>query len=348
MYKRNHGIELLRIVSMFYIVMFHIPTWGMVHITADMPVTLNYVILAVSYLGGGLGNCAFVLISGYLLIDKEFSVKRIIRLWFQVLCWSIFCGIIAFAIGTHEVNVKSVLSMVFPLSFNEYWYISTYMVVMLISPYLNKFLLTLSRKEYKRLIVIGLILFSVMPTLLGESGKWLSGTNSIAIFLVLYILGGYISLFEVELMHRRRAKAIGVLMWFALVMTIFVMKYISKSWDLGLDIFYFVWPMDKLSVIIVAVWWFLIFKDSTIRLPRYLLTMAGSVFGVYLFHIGRLRYYLLQNFFDYTPYYGGKIFLVLFVIEVLSIFGVGIVLDLLRKKLLEERILILLLEKMLK
>lgn len=84
----------------------------MVHINADMPVTLNYVILAVSYLGGGLGNCAFVLLSGYLLIDKSFSVKRIIRLWFQVLCWSIFCGIIVFALGAHEVNVKTVLSMI--------------------------------------------------------------------------------------------------------------------------------------------------------------------------------------------------------------------------------------------
>ena len=340
--KRNHGIELLRIVSMVYIVMFHIPTWGMVHINADMPVTLNYVILAVSYLGGGLGNCAFVLISGYLLIDKSFSAKRIIRLWFQVLCWSIFCGIMAFALGTHDVNVKTVLSMIFPITFNEYWYISTYMVIMLISPYLNKLLLTLTQKEFKRLIAICLMLFSVIPTLLGENGKWLTGTNNLAIFGVLYILGGYIRLFKVELVHRQKAKVIGVMMWGTLVMTIFAMKYISQNYKLGWDIFYFVWPMDRLPVIIVAVWWFLIFKDSTIRLPKYILTMASSVFGVYLFHIGRLRYYLLQNLFDDTPYYGGKIFLVLFVIEVLSIFGAGIVLDLLRKKLLEERAFVLL------
>ncbi|KMO86057.1 hypothetical protein AB840_09940 [Megasphaera cerevisiae DSM 20462] len=152
---RNMGIELYRVFSMFFIIMFHFSDHGAVAITAQMPFSFNWLILAMGRVGGGLGNCAFVLISGYLLINKEFHTKRIVKLWFEVWTYSVVLGIVAFMIKTEPFSIGSLVHMLFPVTYNQYWYMSTYIVMMLLTPFLNPLFLGMTKMKYRAFIVIG-------------------------------------------------------------------------------------------------------------------------------------------------------------------------------------------------
>lgn len=51
-------------------------------------------------MGRDIGNCIFVLITGYLLYNKKFTLKRIIKLWLDVWSYSIGIGIICYCLLT--------------------------------------------------------------------------------------------------------------------------------------------------------------------------------------------------------------------------------------------------------
>lgn len=77
--NRNLGIELFRIVCMLLIITFHMSDHGVISINSSMPITVNWLTLALARLGGAIGNCAFVIIGGYLLCMKEFDSRRVIN-----------------------------------------------------------------------------------------------------------------------------------------------------------------------------------------------------------------------------------------------------------------------------
>ena len=113
---------------MIWIIMFHYSDHGTLDMgTAD--VNLNWVILALACIGGGLGNCVYVIISGYMLVDKKFTVKRIIKLWLEVWFYSVTIGFICYATGITEFSLRGVVRMLFPVVFNEYWYMSAYTIL---------------------------------------------------------------------------------------------------------------------------------------------------------------------------------------------------------------------------
>ena len=97
-----------------------------------MPITENWLTLAFARLGGAIGNCAFVIIGGYLLCTKEFDSRRIIKLWLQTFFYSVVCSLIAFKMGIIGVSIKKIVMMLLPITYNEYWFISSYLILMIL------------------------------------------------------------------------------------------------------------------------------------------------------------------------------------------------------------------------
>ena len=84
---RNSNIEIVRIISMIFIVLSHYTVHNGIE-NASLPLGLNRYILEISTLGN-IGVILFVLISGYFSIEqKEFKFKKIISLYLQVMFYS--------------------------------------------------------------------------------------------------------------------------------------------------------------------------------------------------------------------------------------------------------------------
>ena len=136
------------------------------------------------------GVTCFMLISGYFGIKR--SVSKAIKLWYIVLLYSIIdFGISCLLLG--EFSFKDLVCSLFPLSTNKYWFITAYMLIFIISPYVNNTIQLLSKKEYQHLLLVMICIFYVAPTLfkieiLNDGGK------GVVHLCLVYLIGRYIRL----------------------------------------------------------------------------------------------------------------------------------------------------------
>ena len=72
-----------------------------------------------------------------------------------MLFYRIFCLIIAINLDWIQyVGIKDLILKILPLSNFSYWYLNVYIVLYLISPYLNVFVNNTSKKKYGILLII--------------------------------------------------------------------------------------------------------------------------------------------------------------------------------------------------
>ena len=331
---RNYGLDLYKILCMFFVIAFHFSDHGKVGITCSQDLTFNWCILAVSRIFGGICNCAFMLISGYFLYQKKFKVRNIFKLWLDVWFYSVVLGLICYAIGTDVVSKKSVTEMIFPFTYNQYWFFSTYIVIYLFFPYLNKLIDNLTKKQHQGIIALGIFFFSFLPTIINTA--WMVGTNNITIFLVLYLVGAYLNKYGVSV-SKRKTIPLSVFFIAIEIMSLFVMRIVYRN--TGFDSFtYLVWGTNKILPVLTSIALFLLFKEIRMKHTKMIAFFSSSVFGVYLFHIGRLNVFLFKILFDNSITYNTHMLLPQILIAMCSIFVAGILFDKIRIYIFEKPI----------
>jgi len=148
-------------------------------------------------------NC-YVLISGYFLIKSKFKFSKFFALIAQVLFYSVFIYLILLATGRIQFSTVSLFKAFFPILTNEYWFITAYVGMYLISPFVNILIQNINKKQHARLLLVSIVLFSAWPTLLfffwryhsvGDAGYGIGSGYSVTWFLVLYITAAYIRLY---------------------------------------------------------------------------------------------------------------------------------------------------------
>lgn len=332
--KRNYGLELYKVLCMLFVVAFHFSDHGNIKLSCNQEITFNWRFLASARIFGNLCNFGFMLISGYFLYKKKFEIKKIFKLWLQVWFYSVTLGIVCFVIGTEAFSWKSLIKMLFPFTFNQYWFFSTYIVVYFFFPYLNKLIDSLTKKQYQGLIAVSIGIFSVLCTFAHAS--WLRGANSIPIFIVLYFIGAYFRKYEISMPKRKTiplAVATIIIEIASLFVTRIVCRYIGKD-----KLVYFVSGYSILPIA-TSIILFLLFKEIKIKHIKLVSFLSSSVFGVYLFHIGRLQIFLFQQLFDNSVTYETGLFVPQMILAMCSVFGVGIFIDKIRKQIFEKPVL---------
>lgn len=155
---RDNNIDFMRLLCMFMIVSMHYFGWGGINNSSDTT-KINYI------LASGIGilcrvavNC-FYMISGYYMKknDKEISYKSIVsvvanlykKVWFySVLIFTLFC------ISDRTLfSWKSLVESLLPIMFNRWWFITVFMLLICIRPFVGKFIAKLSDKELLILII---------------------------------------------------------------------------------------------------------------------------------------------------------------------------------------------------
>ena len=164
MSKRNSKIELLRIISIFLIVLSHYVVHSGANIH-DLSFGFNKIILEMSILGN-IGTMLFVLISGYFLINSdEVKLKKIIHFWLQVFFYSFFIYLLLLLINKETFDIKNLVLNSFPITFKRYWFATAYFILYLFHPHINKFLNSLSQREHFNFIILGVVIFYLLSTI---------------------------------------------------------------------------------------------------------------------------------------------------------------------------------------
>ena len=207
---RNSGIELLRILALFMVIMIHYADQLLKLIDNDF----NYHTLLFLRSLSSPAVDLFLLISGYFMVTNNTRyVGKPLSLLLQVVYRNLFIFTLLILFGYLTFNFKSLLFYLVPMSY----YPLLFVVVYLISPYINMMLLQLKKigdKALRTFCLILFLLFSVYPTMtdiaqelfhyewfgLNSIGAWgdQQGFN-IVNFMLLYIIGGAIRLLDVKI-----------------------------------------------------------------------------------------------------------------------------------------------------
>ena len=192
--ERNYGIDLLRIISMFMIVILHcLGTGGILSATDFLSVNYN-----AAWLMEIMAYCAvncYALISGYVGYDKKVRYANLFYLICQTVFYSVLITLLFFV--TDSAGPSDIIRSFFPIPYNSYWYMTSYFCMFFFIPFLNKMLSELKQEDMKKLIYTLILIFSILPTVFYSDMASLKGGYSMLWLSALYLIGGYISKYKV-------------------------------------------------------------------------------------------------------------------------------------------------------
>ena len=202
--KRQSNFELLRILAMIMIVLFHIQKNGPQRLlTGDYGYfgkPIYYLRLIVFYFGvtlGDVGNGLFIIISGYFMnandhIDTGKIAKKLLsQLGFAAVLLVIANSLWVTFFRTETVSVigKATIS-----NFNNgWWFVGYYFLIILFAKlFLNEFTAKLTKAQFQSLLltVLALSQFAWTSTILESLA---TGLRTAAIGIFYFLLGGYIA-----------------------------------------------------------------------------------------------------------------------------------------------------------
>jgi surface polysaccharide O-acyltransferase-like enzyme len=323
--QRNTNLELLRIISMFFIIAHHFVVHGMKGIDFVIMNPNSYVLYFLAMFGK-IGVGIFVLISSYFMIESKFTLRKLLVLGGEVYFYSfLFLAIAIIFLNPEYMTIGTIGKSILPISHNGYWFITCFIVLMLFSPVLNQCIKKLSKNTLIKTILLAVLIWSIFPTIFPAMTSYpvqtvFVGNNfqysPLIWFFVLYLIGSYIRLY-LDLDKLVYSK----LIWgFILsIVIIFVGTCIFSILDLnstahlwwGLSAFdiadgslYRIFSLENnFFVLIASLCLFLIFLKRKEFSNKYINYLAGSTLGVYLIHCNCFGRVFAWNTFLKPSYY---------------------------------------------
>ena len=258
MEKRKYNIDLLRIISIIFIILSHYVYHG--NIVENSTVTGNIWLALLISICGKLGANIFVLISGYFYKENKLKFSKIIKMDLKVIFYSVLICVIFKSFNIGEVTLKNWICSVIPLISGLYWFFTAYVGLYLISPILNYLINNVESKILRRIIIYGFILLSVIPTFTSFD-PWYS---DVIWFIYVYIVGAYIRLNE-ENKYKKYYKIIALIFVIIIfVLTLSIYYFSMKINALKAGIYHFT-AITSSFLFGLAVIHLLIFKDIKIN-----------------------------------------------------------------------------------
>lgn len=195
----NSGIDLLRILCMYYVVEAHVitGTFGGVFAAAQ-PGTIQYALCALLTAIGMASVDMFALISGYVGYSdrrKPVRITGMLQMYLQVVTYGVVTAAVFLLFRRDAVSVRHFVTPFIPITTNLYWYYTAYFGLFLVMPLLNAGL----RHAPKRILrVMLIVMFAVFSVFACFHDRFKTDTGYSTIWLILlYIMGGIIRKCEI-------------------------------------------------------------------------------------------------------------------------------------------------------
>ena len=187
--QRNYGIDLLRLVAAFYVIILHtINQGGIYEATADYSYQnlISRMLLIVSYCAVNI----FGLISGYVGYReplKKTSYAGYLPLWLTVVFYGVMYAGVYMILLPGTFTYKEIIKAALPVTRRTYWYFSAFTMVFFLAPFLNRIIYYSSEKELKWLFLLICCIITPVEFL---SNTFAMGNGYSAHWLVLlYLIG---------------------------------------------------------------------------------------------------------------------------------------------------------------
>ena len=305
---------------MCMIIAMHYMTKGMQIDKLSVDNSLHNIVFWIIYAFSLSSVNAYVLISGYFAPDAKWSVTKVVRLWIEVLFYSILVALVmnifgAFEIGASGFSVKQQIFM--PVTYEHYWFATAYIMLLILSPVLNTAITKLDKKIFGAVLILLIIVFSVIKSVDPYLIPWDRYGNDVMWFVVLYLTAGYIRMYGIffgsvkdrkkdgladlgtdsksmnkdmdpgtkdSVSKRRMGWIVYIVFSMATFVIAFGLSFAVKNTgrlEYAMDMTY---CYNYILIFIASIGLFMAFVNmDTVRI-RWVNRIAGCTFGIYLFH----------------------------------------------------------------
>ncbi len=287
--EKLHGLSILRMLSMFGIIALHVMNVGgafdktSLMSVYQLPVSILYILCSSSV-------NIFAMLTGYLYVDKPaVKYKNILKLIFIVLVYSV-CITAFFLIFKPAVFNSSmdILKALFPPLDGKLWYITCYVLLFVLIPFLNKLINVLSIAQFKILLILLVIFTSVLPTFLLTDFFRLSEGYSTAWLVVCYLIGAYIKHRNIKT-SARKLSVIYLLCVTAIMLSTAIVWFAFKK----LAVYMFLTRYISPFMVIMSVISIMLFSRINVKnkgLIKVITSLSNSSFDAYILHSHILIY----------------------------------------------------------
>jgi len=267
--QRDSNLELLRIVAMSMIVIYHIFVHGISPVYVG-----SHSILTVWYVRFIFGVNLFILISGYYGI--RLSWKSFLSLMWIIVFYKLFHLIVdTTCLGIHHAWWEWIVKPLSAPASGGGWFVDIYILLMLVSPMLNKLLNGCSKGDLLKYSVIVLLLDMGYGFILNKHFDPYG--YSLIHFICLYIIGYGLKSYQNVSVKDSWKVYILVVSCLLLANLLFP----DNHWIVKFSNSY-----ASPFIVLGAIFLFLIFVRTNIAHHPFINFVAASMFPVYLIHEG--------------------------------------------------------------
>ena len=328
--KRNSSLELLRIICMISIILYHYVLHGLnIKDINNIPM-LNGMVTSIMLIAGRLSCNVFVLITGYFLIKQQLNIKKILNLIIKIFVYSIGIYIILQGFKLIRTDSETLKQQLLPIIYGN-WFMKYYVIIYILSPFLNKMINSLDKVSHFRFIALLVIAWSIIPTFTEFTWSF----SSVDAFLVMYIIGAYIRLYPKK-KNNNKINILILLIGVVLLITIsLLMAYRMPPFENVKDFFY---KLNNCFMVMVAIYLFKVFENIRF-INRPINYIASSVLGIYLIHDNKLMRPVIWNEISNNMDYINSKFYVFHVgIKVVLVFIICLIIDKVITKIMDYTI----------
>ena len=288
--ERLSNFELMRIISMLFIVLWHLIVHSTVRtsINGTTELIFNFLISIII-----VHVNSFILLSGYFQYKNNMKVEKAIKInnsmWFYT--FVITMTLLILNIAEYPIGKVDIIKALIPLDFGNYWFMNNYLILYLISPILNKFIDSLNKNKFKQFIIVIFIFFSGVTYLSNGQVFDVTGGFSLYHFVMLYFIGAYLGKYGIwknNTKELKRTKALLLFSFFAFVNVMIhyfgyhLLSYNSNSLNYFAGVFAnSFYNYNNPLVVCCAVMYLIIFETLDFK-SKIVNKISPLVLGVYL------------------------------------------------------------------
>lgn len=286
---RRSNIEILRILLIIMVIGLHynaVDLGNAFHYTQTNGINVSLTHLIESFMIMSVDT--FLIITGYFLSTKKTinksKVIEIIILLFVLKFLLYFVDVIVYGTKMDFHNfIQEIIS--------GNWYITKYLILYMFSPYINKLLNSLNKKEYKTLIFLTVGIFLILPFVLNilstffNVNGWAPTTDdindsgyTIVNFFVMYLIGAYLRKERIEL--KLKDSFLG---YIGCAIVVFLIYYIMTK--IGYNkIASMSFRYNNIFVVLEGVFIFLFFNKLNIQNNKIINKVSSATLSIFIIH----------------------------------------------------------------
>ncbi len=271
---RNYTVETVRVVAMLLIVYLHF--WQNAYLLPSHGEYEQSIVLIMIRSIASISVPLYIYISGWFQIS--FKLNKVYSLWKHAVFYALVSAILMLVF--FDGPYKHLISSFLPVTRGPWWFLSSYIVLMVIAPFINQGFAQMSQKHIRPI----LFLISTACCFCMQFGSRDRFGGSLLTLVTIYMWAMY---HKKYLFPIKNSKIYAIIALFLLIISGFFGYYYTDIFD---NLIKYIWAYNSIVIMLTCAFVFdALINSKTLRgfsnkNCRWITFLSSSTFQVYLLH----------------------------------------------------------------